>query len=271
MQITNELIESLLYEEEGTTLDFKREQYPFEGAGKEQKSELLKDILAFTNAFRRSDAFILIGVEEVKGGKSEIVGVATQLDGAKLQQFVNSTTQRPVTFAYREVEHDGLPIGIIHIQVQRRPVYTKADCGIVKKETVYLRRGSSTDIAKPDEVAQMGADQAAPHGAEPSFTLALIERKTGKSLSEKIELRSLWLEFPKEKDIPDYEEERDMFMSHIGTNRDYYRDLAKFNQTINFFQPVTLAIQNTSGVTAHDVRLVFELDDPKSQKALGQP
>ena len=35
--------------EEGPTLDFKREQYRFDKASDEDKSELLKDILAFAN------------------------------------------------------------------------------------------------------------------------------------------------------------------------------------------------------------------------------
>ena len=151
MQITPELIEHLLYEEEGTTLDFKRDQYPFEGASKDDKSELLKDILAFANAFRRSDAFILIGVEDIKGGRSNVVGVTSQLDDAKLQQFVNSKGQRPITFSYRDVVHDGRPIGIIHIPVQQRPAYTKVNYGIVAKESVWIRRGSSSGIANPDE------------------------------------------------------------------------------------------------------------------------
>ena len=61
--MTNELFERLLYEEEGTTIDFKKEQYRFVKATDEEKSELLKDILGFANAFRRSATYILIGVE----------------------------------------------------------------------------------------------------------------------------------------------------------------------------------------------------------------
>jgi hypothetical protein len=56
------LIYALLFEAEGAELDFKREQYSFEGADDRVKSELLKDILAFANAWRRTDAYILIGV-----------------------------------------------------------------------------------------------------------------------------------------------------------------------------------------------------------------
>ena len=66
------LLEELLNEDEGSTLDFKRDQYPFEGADDDLKAELLKDILAFVNAWRRTDAYILIGVEEVKGGRSKV-------------------------------------------------------------------------------------------------------------------------------------------------------------------------------------------------------
>lgn len=62
-----ELIEHLLHEDEGVELDFKQEQYPFKNADDVAKSELLKDILAFVNAWRRSTAYILIGVEEKRG------------------------------------------------------------------------------------------------------------------------------------------------------------------------------------------------------------
>lgn len=93
------LLKKLLNEDEGGALDFKRDQYPFAGAPPEVKGELLKDILAFANTPRREDAHIIIGVEEVKGGPHRVVGVTLHLDDADLQQFVNSKTQRPVTFS----------------------------------------------------------------------------------------------------------------------------------------------------------------------------
>ncbi len=68
----NVLFERLLYEEEGPTLDFKRDQYRFAKATDSDKSELLKDILGFANAWRRSDAYILIGVEDVRGGRGNV-------------------------------------------------------------------------------------------------------------------------------------------------------------------------------------------------------
>ena|SRR5579862_8563219 len=84
------VLEAMLSEEEGTALDFKQEQYPFVAATEDQKSELLKDILAFANSWRRTSACIFIGVQDVKGGRSQPVGVSTHLDDACIQQFVNS-------------------------------------------------------------------------------------------------------------------------------------------------------------------------------------
>jgi schlafen family protein len=150
------LLEQLLNEPESNALDFKRDQYPFNGATDEQKSELLKDILAFTNAWRRSDAFILIGVEENRGGRSKVVGVQSHLQDHTLQQFVNSKTYRPLIFSYEVFPFENNLIGIIHIPIQERPLYLRKQYGGVKEQAVYVRRGSATEIAAPDEIARMG-------------------------------------------------------------------------------------------------------------------
>ena len=160
MSLTPDLFEQLLHQEEGTGLDFKREQYPFDGEPKDVQSELLKDILTFANTQRNSNAYILIGVEEVKGGRSKVVGVETHLDDAKLQQFVNSKTQPPVDFAYFPFHTEGVEVGIIEIPVQKRPIYPKRTFGKVKENIVYIRRGSSTMTATPPEIIHMGIESA---------------------------------------------------------------------------------------------------------------
>ena len=89
--MNDQLLESLLREDEGTALDFKRDQYPFVGINDDKvKSELLKDILALANSWRRSDAFILIGVQEVTGGRSTVVGASSHIPDASLQQLTQS-------------------------------------------------------------------------------------------------------------------------------------------------------------------------------------
>ena len=150
------LMEELLNEDESATLDFKRDQYPFDNATDEQKGELLKDILAFANAWRRTDAYILIGVDDVKGGRSTVVGIGSSFDDASLQQFINSKSNRPIVFSYEVFPFDGSQVGIIHLPLQDRPIYLKKDFGRLKKDVVYIRRGSSTATASPDEIAKMG-------------------------------------------------------------------------------------------------------------------
>jgi len=153
--VETRLIESLLNEDESASLDFKRDQYAFEGAPDAVKGELLKDILAFANSWRRSGAYILIGVNEVRGGRSTPVGVQEYLDDARLQQFVSSKTNRPVDFSYEAVSVDQMQIGVVHISLQERPLYLEKDFGRLSRHVVYVRRGSSTAIASPDEVSKM--------------------------------------------------------------------------------------------------------------------
>src|ERR1039457_6555042 len=112
--MTNQLFESLLFEEEGTMIDFKRAQYRFVKASDDDKSELVKDILGFANAWRRTKAYILVGVEEVRGGKSNVIGIpATEhLDDHALQQFINYLVNTPVRFNYRAFSYQGKQVGI---------------------------------------------------------------------------------------------------------------------------------------------------------------
>lgn len=159
------LVEELLYGSEGVDLDFKRDQYPFDGASDLEKAELLKDVLAFSNAFRRSDAFILIGVDEASGGRPKLVGVSQHLKDADLQQFVNTKTNRNVVFAYHAVEVEGRQIGVIRIEEQQKPIFLKKDFGFdptrnrhrLTANVVYFRVGSSTKEASPEDIARMGS------------------------------------------------------------------------------------------------------------------
>ncbi len=272
--MTPDQIEFLLHEEEGTSLDFKRDQYKFEGANKEDKSELLKDILAFVNAFRRTDAYILIGVGEVRASKNKVVGINSHLDDAKLQQFVNSKTQIPVTFSYREVRHDGHTVGIIHIPVQTRPIYSRIDYGKVRKEAVYLRRGSSTDTAKPDEIARMGTVDVDWVG-RPSVELYLVDRSTGENLGDHVSIdHSTWYNIPIGEEIPDYRPQGGFRIGNVEfvtndphVNADFLREAAVYLRTAVYF-PISLEIRNTAGTVIHDVILEIGLNDPEGRYEL---
>lgn len=258
MKQLQDLVERLLFEEEGSALDFKREQYPFAGAGAESKSELLKDILAFANAWRRTDAYILVGVREVKGGRSELVGVASHLDDADLQQFVNGKTQRPVEFSYRALQYDSKSIAVIHIPKQERPTYLKRDFGKLAKEQVYIRRGSSTDIARPDEIARMGQDQLLEDRRTPELTLALASsrHKVPEGLVLRFKIRRVVV--GEAAELPDYRPSRQSFGEHV--NIDYNRELAHYVQRAEATHGFHVVVRNSGALVAHDVCVELEAD-----------
>lgn len=191
MPIDQDFIEALLHEDEGASLDFKSAQYPFKNATKQQKAELLKDILAFANSWRRTNAYILIGVEEVQGGRSKPVGVKTHFDDADLHQFVNSMTQRLVEFAYRIVRIDGVEIDVIEIPIQERPVYLKKNYDKLQENEVYIRDGSSTRIATPDEIGKMAIQGV--QEATPQFALEWADLEKGSAIASPCILHTLAL------------------------------------------------------------------------------
>ncbi len=272
--MNDEMFERLLYEEEGPVLDFKREQYRFVKANEEEKSELLKDILGFANAWRRSIAYILIGVEEVRGGRSNVAGIATtdHFDDHSLQQFVNNLTNQPVQFQYEAFGFKGKQVGIISIMEQNRPIYLKRDYGKLAKEKVYVRRGSSTDPTKPalpDEIAKMGADTHEP--AE--LLVEFADTKLDSGLGTSVRLDTEICQMPAKEQIPDYVEMREThalstawvgpgfnFMNHL--NEDYLRELAQYEFWRRLFRPVRLVVKNVGQVAANNVRV--ELMLPRS-------
>lgn len=247
------LLEQLLYQEESDSLDFKRDQYPFEGGTNEEKGELLKDILAFANSWRREDGYILIGVEEIKGGKSVSAGVSKHLDDAKLQQFINSKTQRPVIFSYIPFVCDSKEIGIIRIPVQERPIYSIKDYGRVKKDIVYVRRSSSTDTASPEEIIRMGTATKA--NAEPTLALEFADPidRTTKGASIKIVSEIIRYEIG---DIPSYGKAQS-FPYPVFTleNTNYYRELAIYFSERAKCKPVHLLLKNLGSTLASNVRV----------------
>jgi hypothetical protein len=269
------LIDALLFEEEGTELDFKRDQYPFDGADERQKSELLKDILAFANAWRRSDAYILIGVQEVKGDPSTVFGVSGHLDDAKLQQFVNSKTNRPIEVSYTPVSYRSAQIGIIHLPVQERPTFLTKDYGALRRDTVYIRRGSSTDIARPDEIAKMGAAINDGLRSRPLLVPLLASGADWTELTEMVAFETVCLRHPVIKDLPDYDPRTDsgpfgmpVLSSMWHINRDFFRERAEYLRSSAKLRAVRFAVRNTGTALASGVKVAVQIDDPSNSVEL---
>lgn len=266
------LFETLIYEEESTTLDFKKQQYRFSKESEDVKSELLKDILGFANAWRRSDAFILIGVKEVRGGRGEVVGLehSEHLDDHVLQQFVNNRTNRPIRFHYEAFEFEGKQVGIIKIEQQDRPIYLKRDYGKLSKETVYVRRGSSTDPTKPasiDEIAKMGGVS---HEPSCDLVVELADPEKEESLGARIDWEAENCSVPEQSEIPNFRppEPGDTFglgasfvssINSFDVNTSYYRELANFEFMHRLFRPIRFMIKNKGEVAARNVQVDFKV------------
>jgi Putative DNA-binding domain len=265
--MTPALFEQLLHEEESESLDFKQAQYPFARASEEEKSEILKDIFGFANAFRRADAYILLGVEEVRGGRSSVIGVSEHLDDHSLQQFVGHLTSRAVRFGYEALSFEGKQVGVIKIDRQPRPVYLKKNFGRLEKDRVYVRRGSSTDPtrpASPDEIALMGLPVEF-ESHVPELAVEFAETERDRTLGNILTLTTQLWELPSFDDIPDLDPPSrsgpfgmDLAMLEMRRpNRDYYREFATYLFSQGLFKPIRLVLTNVGSVPAADVCLTL--------------
>ena len=272
-----ELLEHLLHEPEGQSLDFKLEQYRFERASERDKSELLKDVLAFANSWRRTTAYVLIGVREVKGGRSQVVGITEHIEDASLQQFVNSKTQRRVELSYEVVRVEGVEIGVIGIPIQDRPVYVENDYGKVKARVVYFRSGSSTREAAPEEIARMGAQQSLE--ASPNVVLSWSDVGERRPLSSPHLADTLLLRPRLSPNTFDAAARpRALFdVTRFRVNDEYSQELIEYCFQQALYVPLGLALTNESrsaakrvrfvgSIPASDVLLVRESLDPLPQR-----
>jgi len=260
-----DLFEVLLHQDESETLDFKADQYAFDGADDSSKSEILKDILAFANSWRREDAYILIGVNEVRGGRSVVCGTSSHLLSRNLQQFVNSKVNRPATFSYTENEFEGKQVGILAIPVQDRPRFLLKSFGRLKAKTVYIRRGDTTDEAAPDEVFRMGSII---NRADSQSALELVFADLQKRAELGAELTLSCTEYSVPSSIPDHGRQEtawDSLHTDIGKNFEYLRDVAEFVRCYGILQPVGFSVHNPSTIAATNLCLRFRIPSATAQ------
>jgi hypothetical protein len=248
------LFDRWLYESESDSLDFKRDQYKFIKATDQEKSEMLKDILSMVNSWRSVDGYIVIGIEDKPEKPNLIHGIYEHIDDAKIQQFVNSKISGTCLFEYATYTKDSKTIGIIRIPVQKRPVYLTKDYGTLKADIVYVRRGSSTGIAKPDEVSKMGLDKN--EVAFPNLEVGFFNILNNQMIGDVLKKETSYLTIL--DSIPEYSEGVSFKTLTVGNNSEYYKDYIEF---INFkysYIPLHFAVKNIGEIEA--VNLQFELE-----------
>ena len=256
----NEFVQ-LLYRGESESLDFKSEQYVFVGAGDGAKAELLKDILAFANAWRNEPAYILIGVQETPSRKAVVTGISAEdhIDDATLQQFVNSKTNRPVRFVYDKFDYHGRQVGIIRIgHPQSRPVFLAKEYGHLRAQAIYIRRGSSTDIAGPEEIAAMGRSDG--RASEiPQIEIEFAEPRDRRRLGREPRVTVAHLRIREEGRPRSGASQPTAQEAAEASQYDWRLQRARDAATRAGFAPLGLWVANTGSVTAHDTRVLITI------------
>lgn len=265
--VNKELLDALRYKSEGTDLDFKSEQYRFAHGNDFEKAEMLKDILAIANAWRDGTGYILLGFKDNRPNLAEVVGIAENIDDSRLQQFVNSKVTPKLTFRYEEHLYDGLTVGVIAIPKQKRPFSITNDYGRLKGKIVYVRRGSSTEMAEPTEVGAMALADAG--RGQVCLNLQVLTPEN-EPLPDSFALS--YLRFT--EDLPDFERpapaSRGPFGVHIpqislvSDNEDFWREYSEYIQVDLGHIQMQFVLQNMSDTQLSNAKLevtVEPLDD----------
>ncbi len=157
MTADQELAKSLLEMDEGPTVDFKSSSYKF--TNDHYKALFVKDIISMANTPREGSSYILTGVSRYAGGKKEIKGVSEHPDDANLQQLLIGKVRPLPTFHYRSLQYGVFSLGIIEIPSKRNGPYVPIkDFGdTLHRDVVYFRRGSSNDVARPEDLREIVA------------------------------------------------------------------------------------------------------------------
>jgi hypothetical protein len=154
---------------------------------------------------------------------------------------------------------------VLRIEEQPRPVYLKRDFGRLKKNEVYVRRGSSADPttpALPDEIARMGSRLEQLGDVVVEFAHVQRKESCGAHLDLEAEHCAMPATIPalSEPSTPGYSP----LLSGVATNSRYYRQLAAFEVARRLLRPLRFSIRNASEVAATSVRAEITLQaDPQ--------
>lgn len=187
-------IKSILKHAEGPKLDYKERLDLLTESG---KKELAKDILAIANT-QGGRGHILIGV---KDKSKQLVGVDhMDYPEEKIQQIVSLRCDPPVMVRVEHLYHESMPLVLITVFKSHNKPHQMLQTG-----AFYVRRGSTTDMARRDEIAGMLQYNGLLHNEQvPLFHI------NKSCLSEKRLLRYLRLRHL------DKEPQREILLSELG-------------------------------------------------------
>ncbi len=137
-------VKQLLRREEGPKLDFKATlRLNTEG----EKKELTKDVIAIANS-RGGRGYILYGVEDKT---KRLLGIDPgDFREEQIQQIIYNRSDPPVPVSVDFQEYQGVLLAVITIFKSHHSPHQMLQNG-----SFYIRRGSTTDIARRSEIAGM--------------------------------------------------------------------------------------------------------------------
>ena len=207
--------------------------------------------------------YILIGIKENPTSPATVVGVTNHLKDNELQELVNKKTNQPVSFSYRSAQLDDKGIGVLHIPVQDRPRFITKRFGKLSAGTVYLRRGSSTAVALPDEIARMGA--AHTPQTSPVLQLQFVDTTQHRLTGHTQAIHATCLEISNFEAVPDYKEPPSIIRDlSYRTNKNYLRELISHACAQQLCTALQFAITNSGPVVAMDVRVELFVQSPNA-------
>ena len=137
-------LKQLLKKEEGPKLDFKAQLLLSTDS---EKKELAKDVIAMANS-RGTRGYIIFGVQDKT---KKIIGInPDDFREEQIQQVIYHRCDPPVSLALDLVEIEARHVAVLTIFKS-----TSKPHQMLQNGAFYIRRGSTTDIARRSEIANM--------------------------------------------------------------------------------------------------------------------
>ncbi|WP_432408849.1 RNA-binding domain-containing protein [Wukongibacter sp. M2B1] len=137
-------LKSLLKQGEGPKLDYKEK---IDISLESGKKELVKDVIAIANS-QGGRGHLVIGVRDKT---KEIIGIdPSSINEERIQQIISNRCDPPINIRVEYIDVDSKTVGVITIFRSQRKPHQMRQTG-----AFYIRRGSTTDFARRDEIASM--------------------------------------------------------------------------------------------------------------------
>lgn len=135
---------TLLQKPEGTKLDFKAR---LSLKTDSEKKEMAKDVAAIANS-KGGRGYIIFGIED---GTKNILGIEeNKYTEEQIQQIISQRCDPPVSVKLEAIPVEDKQIAVMTIYKSNQRPHQIRQTGVF-----YIRRGSTTDIARREEIANM--------------------------------------------------------------------------------------------------------------------